>query len=269
VAALTVHFDDSGTHTTAPVAILGGWIAPFQQWKKFSRDWGKAKREYGFSVFHMAEFMANNPKSEFADKNNWNERKKATVVSRLSSIILERISQGFCLRVVKADYDAAVPKNKRDILGRFHYTYAVRAGIGHIERWRVNEKVHEPIEYIFDRMTKGDARTEIERVFAEAELLDDTLHKYGIYKGCHSFRDKADIFPLQAADMLAWLSQRAWAYEFEGAPMADYAIEAWNQFLLSGRVMAKGQTREHLERFIAKDPRALVSLAPDWVPPKR
>lgn len=212
----------------------------------------------------MAEMMSNNPKSEFYDKSVWNEGKKERVLRATSSIVLKHISRGFCLRVVKDDYDEVVPLDKRDIMGNYHYTYAVRAVIGFIENWRKSVKIDEPIEYIFDRMTKGDSKTEIERVFAEAELITDSLHKYGIYKGCHSFRDKAHILPLQAADLFAWLSQRSWAYEYEGKPMPDYAIEVWNKILLSGLVDAKSQTKEQLMDLVSKNPKALVTLPPDW-----
>jgi hypothetical protein len=266
VAAHTVHFDDSGTHPESTVAVIGGWIAPVPQWKKFTRDWNKAKKEYGFEVFHAAEFMFNNPKSEFADKTEWTEQKKQRVLSRLASITLERISQGFCLRVVKADYDALVPESKRDIVGRHHYTYALRAAIGFIEQWREKNSIDGAIEYVFDRMAKGRAKIEIERVFAEAELLENPLNRYGIYKGCHSFRDKAEILPLQSSDMLAWLSRRAYAYEFQGESMPQYAIEVWNRLLLSKRLMAKAQPREALADFMAKDPKALASLPKDWRP---
>ena len=80
------------------------------------------------------------------------------------------------------------------------------------------------------------------------------------------YRDKTAILPLQAADMLAWLSQRAHAYEFNAAPMPTYAIGVWNKFLLSKRVMAKGQTRQMMADFMAKDPKALVTLPKGWHP---
>jgi hypothetical protein len=213
--------------------------------------------------------MFNNQKTEFADESIWNDAKKKQVIRRLVDITLSRSSRGFCLRVTKADYDAAIPAEKRDIVGRNHFCYAIRAAIGFIEDWRIKNDIRDPIEYIFDRTDHPTTKEEIERIFAEAEMTDDALRKYGIYQGCLSFRDKAQILPLQGADILAWLSQRAEAYQQGTREMQDYLIETWNRILTSGKVYAKEQTRKALEEFIAKDPKALVTLPPDWLPPSR
>jgi hypothetical protein len=264
VAALTVHFDDSGTHPEASVAVIGGWIAPFQQWKKFTKEWNKAKAEYGFEEFHTAHFMSNNSESEFADKEEWNENKKKIVMQRLAEITLSRSSQGFCMRVVKKDMDEIIPDGLREVVGRHPYTYALRAAIGFMEGWRKMIGITEPTEYIFDTMTKGPAKTEINRVFEESIRMDDALHKYGIYRGCHSFRDSKTVLPLQAADMMAWLSQRAYAYERQEVSMPEFAITTWNRMLTSRKLFAKSQSREQLREFVAKDPKAIIELPSDW-----
>jgi hypothetical protein len=266
VAALTVHFDDSGTHPEAPVAVVAGWIAPVAQWKRFTRQWNKAKLEYGFETLHMAEFAANNPHSEFADKEKWNERKKTIVMRRLRSIISDHVIQGFCTAVIKKDYDEIFPigSEVRTAAGQFHYTYALRGVIGWIEKWRKEKGVQQPIEYIFDFMSKGAAKTEINKVFEEAVRTTDPLRRYGVYPGCHSFGNKKEILPLQAADMFAWLSQKAHAFERQQLPMPDYALNAWNEFLGRGNIIAKYQTREQLQDFVEKKPKAVVVLPPDW-----
>ncbi len=140
VAALTVYFDDSGTHTTAPVAVVAGWVSSAAQWKRFTREWKKAGAEYGFEDFHMAVFMANNPKSEFADTKKWDEKYKAKVLRRLCSIIRQHAAYGICTGVIKQDYDELVPPEVREDLGRYHYSYAVRGAIGFMEKWRRQER---------------------------------------------------------------------------------------------------------------------------------
>jgi len=264
VAALTVYFDDSGTHNESPITVIGGWIAPIQQWKKFIKEWNKAKAEYGFGELHTANFMFNNKNSEFADKDEWNDAKKKIVLQRLESIILQRVSHGFCLRVVKKDHSELIPQELKKTVGNFPYTYALRGAIGFMENWRKKIGITEPTEYIFDTMTKGAAKTEINRVFEEAIQMENTLHKYGIYKGWHSFRDSEEILPLQAADMLAWLSLRAYMYEHNRSSMPQFAIETWNRLLLSKKLYAKAQTRENLREFMSKNPKPFVQLPDDW-----
>jgi hypothetical protein len=106
VAALTAYFDDSGTHTSSPVALVAAWVSPAPQWKKLVREWNKAKDEFGFQTLHMAELMANNPKSEFADKDYWNEGRKAKLLKRLREIIGKHAGQGFENSVTRKDYDS-------------------------------------------------------------------------------------------------------------------------------------------------------------------
>lgn len=216
----------------------------------------------------MAEFVANNARSEFADKDFWNDRRKETVLKRLCSIIETRKSKGFCLSVRKNDYDAVIPDRLRPIIGTFHYTYAIRAVLGQIEIWRNENNIKEPIEYIFDNMMKGPERDEVERIFAQGNLEEKGRDRFGIYDECYSFRRRQEILPLQAADIVAWMCQRSWAHEDGRSDMPLYAIERWNRFLLRG-LKAKWQRRDQLQEFVDKDPKPLVVLPDDWKPPSR
>ena len=59
-----------------------------------------------------------------------------------------------------------------------------------LERWREHNSIQEPTEFIFDREDRKENKKEIDSVFARAELETDSLHRYGIYKGCHYYPDK-------------------------------------------------------------------------------
>src|SRR5208282_4157236 len=37
----TGYFDESGTHSNSPVAVLGGYVATVRQWKEFQVAWNK------------------------------------------------------------------------------------------------------------------------------------------------------------------------------------------------------------------------------------
>lgn len=256
VAALTVHFDDSGTHKEAPIAVVAGWIAPVPQWKKFMRDWKKAALDEGFKVFHMAEFMANNHKSEFADKDKWNDSKKLRTVRRLREIIRQRTVRGFGITVHKQDYDDLVKGKLREKWGDFHYTWAVSIVIGLLENWRNESKIKEPIEYIFDRMSQG--RDEINDIFIKAESREDALNRYGIYKGCHSFRDKSVVLPLQASDMMAWLLYQRGLNDHSGKKGHPLTVETFDYF---NRHKFKGGSfsRQNLAELVEKETKMLDS----------
>jgi hypothetical protein len=134
VAAITVYFDDSGTHPTSRMAVAFVWIAPFKMWQRFNAEWDRARKKHGFEVFHISECMANNKDSEFADKKIWNEEKKRAVLRRLIQIIIMRTTGGFGLAIDTDDYNKVLCEKQRTITGKYHYTWAVRNVIGSIRR---------------------------------------------------------------------------------------------------------------------------------------
>lgn len=262
VAALTAHIDDSGTDINSPIAVAAGWIAPDPQWKKFTREWGKAKRELGLDDFHMAHFINNNKKSEFADANLWNDRRKRRVLLRLRSIINCRAAKGFAVGVNKKDYDDVIPAELRPYTGEYHYSYAVRALIGWIEQWRAEQGIKEPIKYVFDNMVKGSEKSEIELVFDNALHLDSDQKKYGVHPGCLSFCSRKQVFPLQSADMLAWTSRRLHARRLDkSVSLYPPVVDMWNDWKDRG-LCAKHQLRENLEDFVAQNPKPLAGVLP-------
>lgn len=154
--------------------------------------------------------------------------------------------------VRKEDYDELVPEELRLTLGKYHYTWAVRIVIGLVEEWRVSQGIKEPIEYIFDRMAERPSKHEIDSVFEQAADMNDSLHNFGIYKGCHSFRDKTEFLPLQAADMLAWsIYQRALHHD-SGKPVHQVARETYDYFYTRG-LAAGSPTRTQLEDWLESE----------------
>ena len=77
--------------------------------------------------------------------------------------------------------------------------------MGFIKKWRKENQINERTEFVFDRLSKG--RCEIDSYFAalvSGGQLATT--EVGVYEGCWSFQDRAQVVQLQAADI--------WAYEF-------------------------------------------------------
>jgi hypothetical protein len=253
VAAITMYIDDSGTSPKHEVAVAAGWISPLQQWKKFEGDWKRAKKVDGdqFDCFHMSPCVYSGKKTEF---ENWSYPKKQRVIRRLRNIIKQRAVRGFCMSVKKKDYDELVPADLRLARGQYHYTWVVRNVLGQIHRWREANNVTEPIEYIFDWMKPADPRRiEIENAFALVEENPEAQKNFGIRKGCCHFRDRCEVLPLQAADILAWLLYRGTlhreeiqeANEIALESLADFAGHQDKQFLIGGN-----STRNHVAKWV-------------------
>ncbi|WP_263411510.1 DUF3800 domain-containing protein [Terriglobus tenax] len=251
------YFDDSGTHDSSPVVVVAGWVAPELKWKRFIREWHKARNEYGFNVLHTTEMMANNRRSEFADKSVWTDNKKFATVRRLRQIVLESVIHGFSMSVPKPDYEELFKPEFYEKCGG-PYTYAVRSMIGFVEKWRMANKVSEPIQYIFDNL-QGQTRKEIEGVFDGATKAGGSLEKYGITPQCHSFRDKKVDLPLQAADLWAWTVFKRDKARFERAEMEPFPVETFNFFVQNkGLLSSKYQTREQLKELADANPSVAI-----------
>jgi Protein of unknown function (DUF3800) len=248
VAALTLYFDDSGTHLESPVAVAAAWISPALRWKRFEAEWEIVKREYGFECFHTAVFMAANQKSEFA---NWTESKRVKLLRRIEQLCHQRVAQGLAVSVAKKDYDRLVPESLRGQMGRFHYTWALTALIGLVERWRENRS-DEPTEYILDYIgttgTDLEKRLEIDSLFDYLSNREGAVKRYGISRGCHSFRHRCDLTPLQLSDFLAWsVLQRGHNLLTGKVPANEEAARIWDRLTRSGKVYASMATHQQLK----------------------
>ena len=201
-----LYCDDSGTHPQSDYAVAACFVSTHVQWTHFRRDWGWANEIENFGVFHMADFVAK--KKQFALPEWQDEEKRDRTLKRLINVITTRARHGFYAAVEKAAYDEEVPEDIRERfrLGKNHYTFAVRMCMAKVLKWRQAYGHKEPIEFVFDQMSKGSG--DINSVFEEA-LKDgeQPALQFGISRNVGwSFRSKADIWPLQAADILAWES---------------------------------------------------------------
>lgn len=201
MAFLTVYFDDSGTHKESNTAVASCYVSTVEQWKRFEKDWNFINKQERFGVFHMVDFAAG--KKQFA---NWTDEKQKRILDRLCTIIKIRARMGFFIAVRKVDYDKAITGRFRDYCGRYHYSFAVRKCASFIGLWRKTYAPDSSMRYVFDRMGKG--KQEIMNVMdiAKAKSKTESLSTGITVLDGYSFENKANILPLQAADILAWTS---------------------------------------------------------------
>jgi hypothetical protein len=161
----------------------------------------------GFGVFHRADFEGNH---DAFDSPVWKDAvKKERTLNRLIGIIQSTAEVGFTVAVMKEDYDKVIPENIRDKfhLGKNHYTFAFRTIIGSIMKWRREQGVTQPMNYVFDRMSEGKGE-----IMAQFEIPirvgEQGMKDLGTSRDCYSFADKAYVVPLQAADLCAWEAYR-------------------------------------------------------------
>jgi hypothetical protein len=199
---LTVHFDDSGTHTESPIAIAACYAAKVDRWKTFERKWNRAKAEFNFNTFHMADFAAN--QGEF---RKWGQSKQRKVLKHLCWIVNSYVEFGFAVAVPKAVYDAVITGQFRKLfVGDFHYTFAVRACCNQLALWRGSARAKSSMKYIFDQMGSNHGKGEIIKVMDSAVAKSKGDYKKNGVASLtgYAFEDKAATLPLQASDIFAW-----------------------------------------------------------------
>jgi hypothetical protein len=198
----TLYCDDSGTHAKSDIAVAACYISTAEQWGHFQRNWEEANIRERFGVFHMADFVSK--QGQFSAPE-WDEQEKRDrTIRALINLIKTRALIGFSGAVVKSAFDEVIVDSKlREKYGDNHYAFVVRLCTVLVDRWRQKHKYEAPVQYVFDRQSKG--KGEINALFGKLLLGEkDAMRRYGVYKDCWSFQDKEKVIPLQAADIWAW-----------------------------------------------------------------
>lgn len=202
----TLYCDDSGTHPESDIAVAACYIATAEQWAEFKRNWNEVNAREQFGVFHMADFVGK--RQQFSAPEWSDQLKRDRTVRALINVIKTRARIGFSGAVVKAAYDEVIVGSKlREKYGDNHYAFVVRLCTTLVDRWRQQYKYDAPVQYVFDRMSKG--KGDINALFEKLLMGEkDAARRYGVYEGCWSFEDKAEVVQLQAADIWAWENYR-------------------------------------------------------------
>jgi hypothetical protein len=195
------YWDDSGTDSNSPLAIAACYISRKSGWEQFTDSMFRIGREEGFETFHMADFA-----SGAKPFDGWDGDKKRRVFRRVATAINQNKLAGFGVAIPKAVFDSVMPSQPAPVkakCGKYHFTFAVKATLSVVARWREQSQIRLPMRYVFDRMGKG--KGEIMDIFHAENLQDwDAIHKLGMEAGGVEFEDKSRLKPLQAADVLAW-----------------------------------------------------------------
>lgn len=249
----TLHIDDSGTDPKQQVAIATMWQVPALRIIALEREWDTFRKKQGFECFHTSEFMARNPKSEFA---GWDDEKQERVWKRVRQICKKYGVRAFSVAVNKKDYDDVMPKDYRGYFGEYHYTWAIRQLISFVGKcYEANPSV--PFEFIFQWMggPKDPKRREVEIVMEQAQWRADQNEILGNYEN-YTFRKSSGIPGLQCVDAIAWVSYRYALHIFCKSPLPNMALDAWHDFEghlgLRGWLYAVTIRRENLQKTIDK-----------------
>lgn len=246
----TLYIDDSGTSPSQPVAIATALIIPAVQIIRLEREWDTVREKYSFTEFHTSEFVARNPKSEFA---NWDEQKQERLFSRVMQISMKYGVRAVSIAVNKNDYDEVVPQDYRSYFGKYHYTWAIRQAIANLD----NLHKARPREWVFHWMggPRDERRIEIEAVMEQQQWLMEKHGEQGDYSN-YSFRKSEGIPGLQCVDAIAWVCYRYALFVMRKTSMHRFVELSWNKLggnrESDGWLFAVAIRRENLEKSITE-----------------
>lgn len=218
LAMLSAYFDDSGTHGTSGIVVVGGLVGNEDAWSSLEPEWRRLLDYYDLSAFHMTD--CDNGKGEFI---GWPRGKCDRAIYEFRQLILERNLWAATAAVCRPHWNEVVRPDLRPILGNPDEFCADECMQEALSFRQIDESATD-IALIFD--CRANWKDMIQK-HAESYLRDG-------YGGLNvvsvTFGKAKKLIPLQAADMIAYETYR-------------YATKWWESGL-------RPEARPHFKRIL-------------------
>lgn len=201
MAMLTAYMDESRTDEGKPYPVIGGYIAPVEEWLAFSGEWKAVLSDAGLTGFHAADCWSND--KPFDDRRRWNMPAKERLVNKLLTVIEQHAIKSIVTAVDNDAYlesigDRQVTANKQGS------QYELCATSSAILVGKFAEALSPfPVSFVFDFGNRY--RHQFERGYAIARIGPQSFVRY---LGALTFASDERVMPLQAADLFAWTTAR-------------------------------------------------------------
>lgn len=222
MAMFTAYFDASGhPNAKGQAMFVSGFVAPVSRWLKFEREWLDLLKAHKIkNPFHMTEFIACS--EQFASWKH-DEPRQLAFYRRALHLIARRTNRAFSQGLLLDEYwelvkQYEIPDDSAAALPlRTPLSFCTLGAVTQLHKWgnrrkRRGERIHGPIEFVFDR---GDKH--------RGEMADAVREIFGFEP---IFKDKADVVPIQAADILAWEHARVCGVLIHG-DMKKLRVSSW------------------------------------------
>ena len=101
VLVLEAYFDESGSSLDQrPILVLGGYIAPYEQWVEFSQGWLSVLKNYAVPYFHATELPSRHSKLY----GHLSKEQKKAFVSELIAVIGKYVDMGVSIIMTPDDW---------------------------------------------------------------------------------------------------------------------------------------------------------------------
>ncbi len=236
---MRAYVDDSG-NGQAPVFLLAGFVAHGEQWEQFSAQWqdvldGPPKLEY-FKMHEAARLEC-----QF---KNWTESERDSRLWEFLTVIRRNVE--LCVKWIVPDdaYDSVI----KDRVARgmdnpyFFSFFGIMMGL---IQYQEEHGLDEPVDFVFDeQMEKSDL---VQNGYADfVKFAPDRVKR--LLGGRPIHRSDKQILPLQAADLVAWITRRYYDEKARG-----YDDDNWVRRSLSQIETVNYElTTEELKRLLGR-----------------
>jgi hypothetical protein len=184
-----VYIDESGTHDGSPALAMAGYVFEKAQAQRFSRGWEEDLKRFGLPFGHMTDCATGNGHYATMSKDDRLSSEKALIAH-----IRHRSMFGIATAVDYVRYKELFGRGRYD---HDAYTFCLTFCVTAIHKWAEASGYRGRFAYIFEAGHAAQSE-------ANSVLNSIRASKYGSSYFSHTFLDKKDAPPLQAADMLAW-----------------------------------------------------------------
>jgi len=233
---LKAFVDDSGSGGDSRCFVLAGYVSTVDKWDAFDALWIDALNTHPrIGYFKASE--AESLKGQFA---GFTEQTKNTKIDILIDVIRRCAEWPVCARLRQSDYDdlvrGRVPKRWDS---PYYFLFQILIGsCVTLERFHGDS---EPMEFVFDSSERFDKMSHnLVKTFYNREFFRGVINV--------TYRDDKKVPPLQAADLYAWQTRRAYSVTTE--PRRSH----WDRCRSVGSRSAHTHimTRDQIERFMAE-----------------
>lgn len=218
VAFAEVYVDESGTHAGSDVMVVAGYIFRRTNARRFQADWARILRREGIPYFHMTDCATGN-----GHFKNWSVERRLNLEKKLIALTKRDSAFGFAIGLRPSAFNRALPGTVAP------YSFLLNHCLLTCQRWAINNDFKNRFAYFFEagHASQGQASEIMSNITATEHVRAAAQYH------SHSFIPKDGAAPLQAADLLAWLSRNAIEKREAGkVPRKDFLALKRDQDLL-------------------------------------
>jgi hypothetical protein len=200
------YFDESGSHSGAPVLCVAGYLFQVNRARRLTRSWRAALDEKGLPYFRMSECAHGN--GPFASLT---KPERIQLAARMIEIIKRDTIQGIAVTVNEAEFREHMLQHA--LVGS-SYSFAAHVILAGVASWIGANPTTGSVAYFFEagHLSQPEANAIMTLLFRSPRAK--ASHRYA----GHAFVEKETTPAVQAADLLAWQWYTDRRHHLEGRP---------------------------------------------------